>query len=260
VGTAARFLLPFGVGTDGAGNLYVADTRSVRGIVLATREATTLAGVAQPPGSGGVADGVGSAAKFAAAWGITTDSAGNLYVTDQSHTIRKITPSGAVTTFAGLAGSYGSADGSLSAARFNGPMVSTIAGTAGLYGSTDAIGTAARFTQPFGLAVDNGRNLLYVADSLNRTIRSIDLATRSVSTIAGTAGVPGSGDGTGTAARFLLPSDVVGERGRNRERGPLLVAARDRGRPFGKPPRDGPGRGEPLDPDRPAGSRRRGDD
>ena len=79
---------------------------------------TTLAGIA---GHGSV-DGTGSAARFRYPCGVAVDSAGNVYVADTgNHTIRKVTPAGVVTTLAGLAGSSGSADGTGSAARFNGP-------------------------------------------------------------------------------------------------------------------------------------------
>src|SRR5262245_20446918 len=83
---------------------------------------TTFAGL--PPGS---ADGIGSAARFNSPGGVARDSAGNTYVADTvNSTIRKITPAGVVTTFAGLAGSTGSANGTGSAARFNGPLAVAI--------------------------------------------------------------------------------------------------------------------------------------
>src|SRR5204863_9562419 len=74
-------------------------------------------------GIAGSADGMGSAARFNHPWGVATDSAGNVYVADRDNsTIRKVTPGGVVTTLAGLAGSYGSVDGTGSAARFYNPM------------------------------------------------------------------------------------------------------------------------------------------
>src|SRR5262249_21201255 len=80
---------------------------------------TTLAGSAGPLGS---ADGPGGAARFAVPTGVAVDSAGNVYVADlNNNTIRKITPTGVVTTLAGLAGSSGSADGTGGAARFFNP-------------------------------------------------------------------------------------------------------------------------------------------
>ena len=95
-------------------------------------------------------------------------------------TIRKITPAGVVTTFAGLAGSPGSANGTGSAARFNGPAAVAI----------DSIGN------------------IFVADTNNSTIRKITPA-RVVSTFAGLAGSTGSADGTGSIARFNFPSALA---------------------------------------------------
>src|SRR6266704_7080 len=141
-GSAARFANPYGVATDSSGNVYVADTdnQTIRKITPAG-VVTTLAGLA---GSGGSADGTGSAARFNIPFGVATDSSGNVYVADWgNHTIRKITPVGVVTTLAGLAGSFGSDNGTGSAARFNGPS---------------------------GVATDSSGNV-YVADYYNNTVR-----------------------------------------------------------------------------------------
>src|SRR6266852_3937063 len=135
---------------------------------------TTLAGQA----SNGSADGTGSAPRFNSPRGVATDSSGNVYVADIfNNTIRKITPAGVVTTLAGLAGSGGSADGT---------------------------GSAARFYLPYGVATDSSGNV-YVADTSNNTIRKITPAG-VVTTLAGLAGVTGSADGTGSAARCYNPS------------------------------------------------------
>jgi len=233
-GTAARFYYPEGITTDGT-NLYVADTgnSTIRQIVIATGAVTTLAGTA---GSTGSTDGTGSAARFNTPEGITTDGT-NLYVADTyNYTIRKIViATGAVTTLAGTAGVYGSTDGTGSAARFYYPFgittdgtnlyvadtyndtirqiviatgaVTTLAGTAGSTGSTDGTGTAARFNTPKGITTD-GTNL-YVADTFNDTIRQIVIATGVVTTLAGTAEISGSTDGTGSAARFLNPWGIT---------------------------------------------------
>jgi len=83
----------------------------------------------------------------------------------------------------------------------------TLAGTAGSSGSTDATGSAARFYFPQGVAVDSEGNV-FVADSFNNTIRKVTSAG-VVTTLAGTAGSSGSTDGTGSAARFLLPTSVA---------------------------------------------------
>jgi len=119
-GSAARFDVPQGVAVDSAGNVFVADTynNTIRKVTPAG-VVTTLAGSANDAGS---ADGTGSAARFYYPSGVAVDSAGNVYVADAGNdTIRKVTSEGVVTTLAGLAGSFGSADGTGSAARFNAP-------------------------------------------------------------------------------------------------------------------------------------------
>jgi sugar lactone lactonase YvrE len=178
-GTAARFNMPFSITTDGT-NLYVTDSNNhtIRKIVISTGAVTTLAGSAALSGS---TDGTGTAARFSYPEGITTDGT-NLYVADTSnHTIRKIVIStGAVTT---------------------------LAGSATLSGSTDGTGTAARFNSPSSITTD-GTNL-YVADTSNHTIRKIVISTGAVTTLAGSAALSGSTDGTGTAARFSYPDGIT---------------------------------------------------
>lgn len=99
------------------GTLYVADGSDTIRKVTPAGEVTTIAG---QPGVSGSADGIGTAATFSGPSGLALDASGNLYVADTgNHTIRKITPSGAVTTLAGTAGREGGADGSGSAARFS---------------------------------------------------------------------------------------------------------------------------------------------
>jgi len=88
-----------------------------------------------------------------------------------------------------------------------GTTISTFAGQATIPGSTDAAGLSARFNGPAGIAVDSYGNL-YVADSSNHVIRKITTAG-VVTTLAGTAGVSGSADGMGSAARFNAPSGVA---------------------------------------------------
>ena len=120
-GANARFYYPYGVAVDSAGNVYVADTdnHTIRKITPGG-VVSTLAGLA---GSSGSADGTGANARFHYPSGVAVDSAGNVYVADtDNHTIRKITPAGVVSTLAGLAGSYGSADGTGANARFYQPV------------------------------------------------------------------------------------------------------------------------------------------
>src|SRR3569833_369108 len=102
VGTSASFAGPTGIATDSAGNLYVADmvNNTIRKITPKA-EVTTLAGTVGVTGS---ADGVGAAATFSSPLGVATDSTGNVYVADTlNQLIRKITPTGNVTTLAGTA-------------------------------------------------------------------------------------------------------------------------------------------------------------
>ena len=231
-GSAARFTSPYSVAVDGSGNLYIADTFNhiIRKITSAG-VVTTLAGASAL----GSADGIGTAAQFYQPRGISVDSSGNVYVADYgNNAIRKITPTGVVTTLAGAAGTQGSTDGSGTAARFKDPMgvaadsagnvyvadtanrtvrkistagtVTTLAGTAGTSGSTDGSGAAARFNEPRGVAVD-ATGTLYVTDFGSHTLRKVS-ADGVVTTLAGSALVPGTTDASGTAARFYSPSGV----------------------------------------------------
>ncbi len=233
IGISARFNSPYDITTDGK-NLYVADTNNhaIRKIMIATGEVTTLAGTA---GSSGSSDGIGSEAQFTAPQGIITDGK-NLYVADSlNYTLRKIVIATAeVTTLAGLAGTYGYNDGIGSAARFRSfrgitidgdnlyvadnntirkvviatGQVTTIAGSS-VSGSADGIGTTARFRGSLGITTD-GTNL-FVADTLNHTIRKVVIVTNEVTTIAGMAGTAGSTDGIGSAALFNHPTGIVSD-------------------------------------------------
>jgi streptogramin lyase len=87
-------------------------------------------------------------------------------------------------------------------------VVTTLAGTAGMSGSSDGTGANARFNGPYGVAADNSGNL-FVADSGNDTIRQVVIATGEVTTLAGSASMAGSSDGTGANARFNGPYGVA---------------------------------------------------
>jgi hypothetical protein len=91
--------------------------------------------------------------------------------------------------------------------------VTTPFGAPGSPGATDATGTAARFNSPSGVWGD-GANV-YVADNANQTIRKIVIATGAVTTLAGSPGLSGTADGTGSAARFYGPVGIWGDGGMN---------------------------------------------
>jgi hypothetical protein len=110
-----------GITLDAAGNLY--GTQAYNATVWRMNPAGVVSTIAGGSSMAGSADGTGAAAQFNGLRAIGRDSVGNLYVADMgNHTIRKITPAGVVTTFAGLAGNQGSTDGRDSAARFNAPI------------------------------------------------------------------------------------------------------------------------------------------
>jgi sugar lactone lactonase YvrE len=181
LGSNAQFYHPEGVATDSAGNVYVADTwnHTIRKITSAGA-VTTLAGLA---GNFGAADGSNSKARFNRPAGIAVDSSTNIFIADSlNHTIRKIAPSGAVSTIAGLAGVWGSADGTNNAARFYLP---------------EGVGIAA-----------NGD--IFVTDSGNQTVRKISFLGTNwvVTTAAGLNGFAGSANGTGPSAQFYFPAGI----------------------------------------------------
>lgn len=173
-GTAASFNNPLGLAVLN-GYLYVADkgNHTIRRVNLSTQVVTTVAGSA---GVAGHTDGVGSAARFSSPRGLTTDGT-YIYISSDTHTIRRMDPSNfSVTTLAGVGGTSGTANG---------------------------VGTAARFNKPGFLTTDG--TYLYIPDTTNHTVRMLELATNTVTTLAGTAGASGSTDGTGAAARFNSP-------------------------------------------------------
>jgi sugar lactone lactonase YvrE len=159
---------------NSSGNLFGSELSKIRKITSAG-VVTTLAGT----NSNGSVDGIGTSASFYYPRSVAVDNSGNVYVADYgNYKVRKISPDGVVTSFAGT----------------------------GSYGSKDGIGTAASFNYPSGLVVDSSGNV-YVSDFLNNRIRKIT-SSGVVTTLAG-RGELGLDDGLGSEARFGYPEGLA---------------------------------------------------
>ncbi|MBV8500506.1 MAG: hypothetical protein JO006_02165 [Paucibacter sp.] len=163
--------------TDRLGNLYISAYNCDQIFKLTPAgDLVTLAGAYTVTGS---ADGQGPQARFFLPKGIAVDDSGNVFVADSANgTVRRIDPSGNVTTFAGQAGSLSVQDGQ---------------------------GSAARFVSPSGMTID-AQNNLYVTDSASHVIRKIT-PSADVTTIGGGAYVAGVSNGPVT--RFNQPSGIA---------------------------------------------------
>jgi sugar lactone lactonase YvrE len=236
--TSAQFHNPWGLATDTADNLYVADASNncIRKITPAGI-VSTIAGT----GVKGFMNGSAATAEFSFPCNVWVDSAdGKIYVSDcDNNCIRVISPAGIVSTFAGT-GIEGSADGTVAAATFGRPhsivkdskgnffiteisnhrirkvstsgMVTTFAGST--EGYLEGVGTSAKFSAPHGIIIDAG-DTLYVAEALNgNRIRKIT-PDGVVSTIAGT-GIQGYNDGPAVSAQFNAPVDIDFDRNSKR--------------------------------------------
>ena len=170
---------------DGAGNLYIADSKNnvVREVSAATGYITTVAGngTANYSGDGGAA----TSAELNQPSGVAMDGAGDMYIADfGNNRIREVNATtGYITTVAGN-------------------------GTAGSLGDTKAA-TSAELTTPKGVALDSAGNL-YIADFGNNRIREVNAATGNITTVVGngTAGYIGDG-GASTSAELTTPNGVA---------------------------------------------------
>jgi sugar lactone lactonase YvrE len=237
-GPAARFNQPTGLARASTGVIHLSDTGNATLRQIGTDAAvTTFAG---SPGSRGNTDATGTSATFSSPIGLAFDASGNLVVADKmNHTLRRITPAGVTSTFAGAAGVSGTDNSAVpTSARFNNPsgvaidsagnlyiadtfnhtirkitpagLVTTFAGVEQSSGTTDGTGPSALFNSPTGLALDASGNI-YVADTANATIRRITPAG-TVSTFAGLPTISGhkNNDGSaGTDAWFNQPQALA---------------------------------------------------
>lgn len=180
--TSASFRNPSGVAVDGDGNVFIADTSNQRvRRVDVTGTITTVAGNGNVGFSGD--GGAATSARLSNPQGVTVDGAGNLFIADTGNQrVRRVDPSGAISTVAG--------DGSLGFSGDGGPA------------------TGAGLANPIGVASDRSGNL-FIADSGNRRVRRVDLAG-TITTVAGDGNSGFSGDGgPATGARLRSPVGVA---------------------------------------------------
>ena len=227
IDSGAEFYSENALTMDNQANIFVADLNRIRKI-SPNGLVSTFAGTGQPGYMNGSIN-----AEFNYAYDLKTDMAGNLYVADyRNNVIRKISPTGLVSTLAGD-GNWGYVDGTTSNAEFHNPagiaidaagnifladmnnscirkisttgVVSTVAGS-GILGFLDGDASVAQFDEPSSVALDLDGNI-YVADLVNNRIRKISV-TGMVSTLAGN-GNTGFADGPGSSAEFNNPNSIV---------------------------------------------------
>jgi sugar lactone lactonase YvrE len=242
--TSASINFPTGVGMGSGGVVYVADTQNnVIRKVYPGGAISTMAG----NGTQGYSGDGGSAlsASLYSPSGVATDGAGNLYIADAgNNVIRKVTPAGIISTFAGNGGQAYSGDGGLatSASLFyptgvatdasgnvyiadyqnnvvrrvnSAGTISTIAGNGnGDYTGDGGPATSAALQLPGGVAIDSAGNL-YIADTANSVVRTVT-PSGVISTFAGGGDPSSLGDGgAATAASLQYPTGVAVDTSKN---------------------------------------------
>lgn len=226
----AQFVGPSGLALDPAGNLYVADGygNRVRKVDPKGNVSTLAGGGAYGWGSGSFRDGLGDAARFDGVASVAIDGEGNILVADYANQrIRKISPSGAVSTLAGH-GSIGRRDGAFASASFNFPSAIAIAPDGSIviaeHGNNDIrrldaqglvatltpsgppVSAGGMFSYPSGIAVAYDGSI-FLADTQSHRI----LRLTPNGAVIGTLGdaIAGFADGRATVARLNLPTGLT---------------------------------------------------
>jgi hypothetical protein len=242
---SAQLKSPFGMALDGAGNLYIADMgNSVVRKLTPGGTITTVAGNYNA-GAGYSGDGgPATSAQLSSPYSVALDQSGDLYIADEgNHVVRKVTPGGIITTFAGnynMGPGY-SGDGSpATSAQLYSPtgvavnnagnvfiadnhnnivrevtpegVITTFAGSYNMghgYSGDGGPSTSAQLNAPEYLAFDAGGSNLYISDVGNHVVRLATLAG-TISTVAGN-GVPGyTGDnGLASSAELSSPRGIA---------------------------------------------------
>jgi DNA-binding beta-propeller fold protein YncE len=235
---SAQLYGPISIAIDGSGNLYFADFYNYRirkvdtsGII------TTVAGTGTQGYSGD--GGNATSAQINKSYGVALDSSSNLYVADSdNHRIRKVSPSGIITTVAGTGtAGYSGDGGNATSAQLNNPysvaidssgnlyiadysnsrirrvstsgIITTFAGTGSAgYSGDGGSATSAQFYGPYGVVIDSSSNL-YIADYGNHRVRKVS-TSGIITTIAGTGSAGYSGDGgSAISAQLNYPMGVT---------------------------------------------------
>jgi len=223
-GTSATFNQPFQLAIDPFGNIYVADDGSHKIRKIDTfRNVTTIAG----SGTASEVDGQGTSASFNTPAGIAIDSSGFLYVSGRGNKIRRITPTGYVTIYAGT-GTAGANDGQWNVATFDYPRnlafgsnvlyvadslnnkirSITETRTVSTYAPSPSTSNTGKYQYPAGLAFDSSGNL-YLADRTSSVIWKITGDGATITPFAGSSNLYAYVDGPGSNARFNQPSGIA---------------------------------------------------